>query len=142
MSSEKDFFKWSADYSVNIASLDDQHRELIAILNRLYVAVSKLEGGQAIAGTLDSLTNYTEEHFALEEGLMQRANYPDFDAHQAEHQRFLAQLDQFRKKHVLEDKPIYFEMLGFLKAWLKDHIQCVDRKYYPAMQRAGITVSS
>jgi hemerythrin len=142
MSSEEDFFKWSADYSVNIPPLDDQHQELISILNRLFVAVSKLEGAQAIAGTLDSLTDYTEKHFALEEGLMQRANYPDFDEHKAEHQRFLAQLDQFRKKHVLEDKPIYFEMLGFLKAWLKDHIQCVDRKYYPAMQRAGITVGS
>ncbi len=139
MSSEDDFFKWSADYSVNITSLDDQHQELISILNRLFVAVSKLEGGQAIAGTLDSLASYTAKHFALEESLMQQANYPDFDAHRAEHQRLLAQLDQFRKKHLLEDKPIYFEMLGFLKVWLKDHIQCVDRKYYPAMQRAGIS---
>lgn len=139
MSTEEDFFKWSADYSVNVAALDDQHKELIAILNRLFIAVSKLEGSKAISGTLDDLMSYTEKHFALEESLMRQAKYPDFDAHKAEHQRLLAQLDQFRKKHQSEEKPIYFEMLGFLKAWLRDHILSVDRKYYPSMQRSGLT---
>jgi hemerythrin-like metal-binding protein len=139
MSSEEDFFKWSADYSVNVAAIDEQHQELIAILNRLFIAVSKLEGDQAISGTLDSLTSYTEKHFALEESLMQQANYPDLDAHKAEHQRLLAQLDQFCKKQMLEEKHLHFEMLKFLKAWLKDHILRVDRKYYPSMQRAGIS---
>lgn len=138
MSTVEDFFKWSADYSVNVTTLDEQHKELIAILNRLFIAVSKLEGANAISGTLDSLMNYTEKHFAHEESLMHQAKYPDFDAHKTEHQRLLAQLDQFRKKHQSEEKPVYFEMLGFLKAWLKDHILCVDKKYYPAMQRSGL----
>lgn len=139
MSNEEDFFKWSADYSVNVAAIDEQHKELVAILNRLFIAVSKLEGDKAIAETLDSLAKYTEKHFSLEENLMQQADYPDFEAHKAEHKRLLAQLDQFRNKQQLDQEHLHFEMLKFLKAWLKDHILRVDKKYYPAMQRAGIT---
>jgi len=70
MSSEEVFFKWSPDYSVNIKTIDDQHRELVNILNRLFVAVSKREGDKVIAGILDALMSYTQTHFALEERLM------------------------------------------------------------------------
>ena len=71
MSNEEVFFKWSPDYSVNIKTIDDQHQELVNILNRLFIAVSKREGDKVIAGILDALMSYTQTHFALEERLMQ-----------------------------------------------------------------------
>lgn len=139
MSNEEVFFKWSPNYSVNITAIDDQHRELVNILNRLFVAVSRREGDKAIAGILDALTSYTETHFALEERLMKLANYPDFDAHKAEHTLLLDRLNQMCKKYLLEEKPIYFEMLSFLKTWLKEHIQGVDTKYSSALAEAGFS---
>jgi len=142
MSNEVVFFKWSPEYSVNIKTIDDQHQELVNILNRLFVAVSKREGDKAIAGILDALVTYTQTHFALEERLMQQAKYKDFDAHKAEHQKLLDQLDQLCKKHLLEEKAIYFEMLRFLKIWLKEHIQGVDTKYSSALQQAGFSVAA
>lgn len=142
MSNTEVFFKWSPDYSVNIRTIDNQHKELVNILNRLFVAVSMREGDKAIAGILDALTSYTQTHFALEERLMQQANYQDLDAHKAEHQKLLDQLDQLCRKHMLEEKPIYFEMLGFLKTWLKEHIQGVDTKYSAALQQAGFSVAA
>ena len=57
-------------------------------------------------------------------------------------QQLIAQLDKLCKKHLLEEKPIYFEMLSFLKTWLKDHIQGVDTKYSAALQQAGFSVAS
>ena len=50
VSNEEVFFKWSPEYSVNIKTIDNQHQELVNILNRLFVAVSKREGDKAIAG--------------------------------------------------------------------------------------------
>jgi hemerythrin len=43
---------------------------------------------------------------------------------------------------MLEDKPIYFEMLTFLKTWLKGHIQGVDTKYSAALQQSGFSVDA
>ena len=142
MSNEEVFFKWSPEYSVNIKTIDDQHRELVNILNRLFIAVANREGDQAIAGILDALVTYTRTHFALEERLMQQAKYKDFEAHKVEHQKLLDQLDQLCRKHLLEEKAIHFEMLSFLKTWLKEHIQGVDTKYSAALKEAGFSVAA
>lgn len=136
------FFKWSPEYSVNIKTIDSQHQELVNILNRLFVAVAKREGDKVIAGILDALMGYTKTHFALEERLMQQAKYQDFEAHKLEHKKLIEQLDQLCKKHLLEEKPIYFEMMSFLKTWLKEHIQGVDKKYSTALQQAGFSVDA
>ncbi len=142
MSNDDVFFKWSPDYSVHIKTIDDQHKELVDILNRLFVAVSKREGDKVIAEILDALTSYTKTHFALEERLMRQAKYKDLDAHMEEHRKLLEKLDQLCKKHLIEEKPIYFEMLSFLKTWLKEHIQGVDTKYSTALQQAGFSVDA
>lgn len=142
MSNDEVFFKWSSEYSVNIKTIDDQHRELVNILNRLFLAVCKREGDKAIAGILDALVSYTQTHFALEERLMRQANYKDIESHIEEHRKLLEQLDQLVKKHLLEEKPIYFEMLSFLKTWLKGHIQGVDTKYSAALHEAGFSVTA
>jgi len=142
MLNEEAFFKWSPDYSVNIKTIDDQHLELVNILNRLFVAVSRREGEKVIAGILDALMSYTQTHFALEERLMREAKYKDLAAHIEEHRKLIDQLDHLCKKHLVEEKPIYFEMLSFLKTWLKDHIQGVDTKYSAALQQAGFSVAA
>lgn len=142
MSDDEVFFKWSSEYSVNIKTIDDQHQELVNILNRLFVAVSKREGNNVIGSILDSLMDYTQTHFTLEERLMKEANYQDFEQHKLEHQKLIEQLDQLSKKYMLEDKPIYFEMLTFLRTWLKEHIMGRDTKYSAALQKAGFSTAS
>lgn len=142
VSNEEVFFKWSSDYSVNIKTIDDQHQELVNILNRLFVAVSKREGDKVIAGILDALISYTQTHFALEERLMRQAKYKDIEAHMEEHKKLLDQLDLLCNKYLQEEKPIYFEMLSFLKTWLKEHIQGVDTKYSAALHQAGFSVAA
>ncbi len=141
MSDSEVFFKWSPDYSVEIKAIDDQHKELIAILNRLFVAVSRQEGDKVIAGILDALTAYTRTHFALEEQLLRQAKYEDLDAHMEEHRQFIEKLDQLCKVHLLEEKPIYFELLSFLKTWLRDHIKVEDTKYSAALHAAGFSTN-
>ncbi len=139
LSDDEVFFQWSPDYSVNVNAIDEQHQELVSILNRLFVAVSRQEGDAAIVETLDALVNYTKTHFALEEQLMQQANYADLEAHKAEHKKLIDQLNQFRQKQEHKQEHLYFEILGFVKTWLKGHILDVDRKYSPTMQKAGIS---
>ena len=139
LSDDEVFFKWSPDYSVNVKDIDEQHQELVRILNRLFVAVSRQEGDETIVATLDDLMSYTKYHFALEEQLMQKANYADFETHKAEHKKLIEQLNQLRQKQATKQEHLYFEILGFVKTWLKGHILNVDTKYSPAMKKAGIS---
>jgi hemerythrin len=142
MSDDEVFFKWSPDYSVNIKTIDNQHQELINILNRLFTAVSLREGSKMIASILEALTSYTKTHFALEERLMLQASYEDLEAHKLEHKKLIEQLELLCKRHEQEEKPIYFEILRFLKHWLKDHIKGVDTKYSVALHEAGFSLAA
>lgn len=58
-----------------------------------------------------------------------------------EHEKLLLQLDQLREKYLVGEQPVYFEMLSFLKTWLKEHIQGVDTKYSAALQGTGFNVN-
>ncbi len=142
MSNDESLFKWSPKYSVNIQAIDDQHRELVNILNRLSKAVIKREGNQAIAEILDALMGYTQTHFVLEESLMQHAKFEDYEAHKLEHKELLEQLHQLGTRHLFEESPIYYEMLSFLKTWIKEHLVGEVRKYSTALQQNGFSVSA
>lgn len=141
-SGEEVFFKWLPEYNVHIRTIDDQHQELVNILNRLFIAVFSRESATAISGILDALVCYTETHFALEERLMRQAEYADFEAHKLEHGKLMAELDRLCKKCLSEEKPTYFEMLGFLKRWLRGHIQGVDTRYSIALRQTGFSITA
>jgi hemerythrin len=142
VSSDEVYFKWTPEYSVNIKTIDNQHQELVNMLNRLFVAVAQREGNKVIGGILEALRSYTKTHFSLEEQLMEQANYAELEAHKLEHQKLVEQLDQLCRKHLTEDKPIYFEVLRFLKTWLKEHIMGVDTKYSIALQQTGFALAA
>jgi hemerythrin len=141
MSSEEVFFKWSDDYSVNISEIDEQHKELVGILNLIFVAVSRREGEKVVAEILDSLFAYTQTHFALEERLMKEAGYQGLEQHREEHKELIAQLNELTRKFMLDEKPIYFEMLAFLRTWLRAHILGSDMKYSAALQKIGFSTA-
>lgn len=142
MPDEEIFFKWSPDYSVDIKTIDNQHQELICILNHLFIAVSRRQADKEIAVILDDLVAYTKTHFALEEKLMQQAGYEGFEAHKLEHRNLIERLDQLGKKFMVDEKPIHFELLSFLKSWLKEHIQGSDKKYSAALQSEGFSIAA
>jgi hemerythrin len=95
-----------------------------------------------IGGILEALRSYTKTHFSLEERLMEQAQYPDLEAHKREHQKLIGQLDELCRKHLTEDKPIYFEVLRFLKTWLKEHISSEDTKYSTALQQSKFSLEA
>ncbi len=142
MSNDEVFFKWSPKYNVNIRVIDEQHRELVNILNRLCNAVTRREGNQAIAAILDALMSYTQTHFALEESLMQQAEFEDYEAHKLEHQKLIERFHELCTRHLYEETPIYFEITSFLKAWLKEHLQVEVRKYSAALRQGGFSIAA
>ncbi len=120
---------WSSEFSVNHHAIDEQHQELIEILNRLFLAVAEREGHKVTLSVLDSLLNYTQTHFAYEENVLREANYSDLDVHVQEHKKLGAELNELVEKYMIEGTQIYFELLRLLRKWLKKHIQGSDMNY-------------
>lgn len=136
---DKVFFEWSDAMSVGIAEIDEQHKVLIDILNRLFLAVVKRESHEITIEILDTLVDYTKTHFGLEERLLHDAKYDAaaFAAHRQEHRAFVEKISSAANKHLVEGKSVSFEIINFLKHWLQDHILVTDKQYATALQDAG-----
>lgn len=110
--------------------IDSQHRELIDRINKLLEACSTGKEKESAVRTLDFLMDYVEEHFADEERLQKEADYPEYEAHKAEHDRFVQTVDELRQMLEEEEGPTP----AFVNAvkrnivdWLLNHIEAWDR---------------
>jgi hemerythrin-like metal-binding protein len=128
---------WSRSYSVGVSQMDKEHQRLIDIINNLYSAMRSGRSKDAIGSILDELIDYTKTHFAHEEKLMKESNYDGFDEQKRSHEALIAQVVEIQGKFRV-GTALGQEVMNFLKSWLINHIQGLDKKYGPAMNKKGI----
>jgi hemerythrin len=125
------FVEWDDKYSVGIQLIDDQHKELIKLTNKLYKSCLAGEDAARVKfmATVKSTVDYVNYHFGVEERLLQNVSYPEFAEHKREHEAFA--------KHVLEEVQSFQEgkkfvpnvFVRYLRDWILSHIAVSDRKY-------------
>lgn len=123
-------YTWSQDLQTGTVSIDTQHKQWIDALNNLLTACSQGKGRDNIRNTLVFLQNYTSKHFADEEMLQQKYNYPAFAAHKRYHDAFkkvvqdiIAEYDKTGPTIVLIGK-----INSKLGDWFINHIKNEDKK--------------
>jgi len=124
-----ELFEWSDDFSVGVQEIDEQHKELVSLLNQLHVAIHEHHGSEAARRILDELADYTKTHFMVEESLMRISNYPEFEAHKQFHEDLIGQVQALQEKLDSGQATITFELLHFLKVWLTRHINEADKRF-------------
>ena len=72
---------WTEEFSVGVKRLDEQHKRLIAMINRLMGAPRAKTRSERISDLLSDMTKYAQEHFQTEEDLMRQYDYPHLYKH-------------------------------------------------------------
>lgn len=129
---------WSDNLSVKVPEFDEQHKKLIGIINRMYDALKSGRGKEAVETVLPELVEYTKEHFANEEALMQKLNYPGYLDHKGKHTALTNQVLEYVDRLKEGKSTAAVEMMEFLKKWLTSHIKGVDKKYGPYLQNKRV----
>lgn len=129
---------WNDSYSVKIREIDNQHRELVNILNELYEAMNAQKGSDILGRVILKLITYTKQHFATEEGYMQRFGYPDYAAHKREHEAFTQKVLSFKQDFDAGKVAMSVQITAFLRDWLVKHISGVDKKYSDFFNSKGL----
>lgn len=130
--------EWDPSFSVGVVDIDQDHRRLVAILNRIFDTwQSHAATSESLNALFDELVAYTWEHFRREEEKMEGVHYPHFATHRIEHEKLRQQVMEFRASHISGSRPerLTEEMTHFLKGWLIDHILDADMKYRPFLKR-------
>lgn len=113
---------WSSKLEVGIAKIDDQHRQLIDIANRVVEAVRERLGSLGVDEIVKELRDYTVVHFREEEEYMEQVQYPERGAHHVEHERLKQQVKHWQHDLFIQEKVTVDEVLEFMRGWLLDHI--------------------
>lgn len=133
-----DHVAWDQKMSVGVEILDDDHKKLLDMFNRLLKSGVATKDRDDLTGMLSGLRDYTNVHFTREEELMERQGYPDLDAHKAAHRYFV---DEVQKLYQDYDESntmmLRIDLILLLKEWLIEHIQSVDARYKPFMTEAA-----
>jgi hemerythrin len=123
------FITWDKELSVSINSIDEQHKKLVDMINDFYDNIQNRSNKENIMLLIKGMKEYAKVHFTFEERYMQQFNYSDYELHKKEHQLFIEKVDSLEEKYLEGKLILSFEITNFLKDWIKNHIQDVDKKY-------------
>lgn len=129
---------WSAECSVDVSLLDEQHHVLFGLINELHEAMIEKNGKLVVPSILKRLLDYTRTHFSTEEDFMIRTKYPDFIEHKVAHEKLVAELVLMCREFEQGERHLSTKLLGFLRNWLRLHILNMDKQYAKHMNAAGI----
>jgi hemerythrin-like metal-binding protein len=117
---------WDDAWNVGVPAVDRHHREFLNGLNRLFGRLMQGEGRDAVPHMAQLVGTTIEPHFAEEEALMRRHNYPDLAKHQAAHKAFVGRfrdVSQNLEAGRAIDAAGFFD---FVAGWFKDHMRDHD----------------
>ena len=130
-------FVWDHHFSTGLPELDEQHKALIDVFNRLHdtlfhAGVSADEREAALRRAFDRLMNYARAQFTGEEQLMREAGIDERhqQKHRRQHEQFIINLREMwnSRDHQAD---LHGRLMGFLVSWIGLHILGVD----PSMVR-------
>ncbi len=131
-------FVWKPEYSVSVSILDAQHKKLFALAQTLQDAMRAGKGRDVLARCLNDLVAYTKTHFAEEESLLDRHNYPELSHHQLQHIQLIKKISEFQNQFNSGNALITIELMDFIQDWITKHILQTDNNYGAFFNQLGV----
>lgn len=117
--------EWTPELSLGVEHWDEEHRDLIDIINRLYEQVQSGRYQTSVIDALEALHASAADHFAHEEGMMRTHNYVAYEEHCADHRRLLAEVTEMI--HQCQDGVDDDQALAkWLYEWFCNHFKTHD----------------
>jgi len=122
--------QWRDEFSVGIAEVDHEHRELIELISELQQELQTGSDTQKIMLSLGEIYAQISSHFALEEKMMRDTRYQAYAEHKEDHETLLDDLRDIMD--AVEDDGTLDEvqLSDDLNRWFSDHFRNHDAKLH------------
>jgi hemerythrin-like metal-binding protein len=122
--------EWKDEFSVGIADVDHEHRELIELINKLHAATSGENSSLTVLDFLGEIYAHVSAHFALEEKIMREHNYDQYQDHKDDHERLLDEIrdimDDYEEDAYFSDE----EFASHVGRWFTGHFKIRDSRLH------------
>ncbi len=128
--------KWREEFCTGIAGVDYEHEQLIGQINNVYALIDDKGDRDQIVDCLGDIYGNISAHFALEERVMVKNNYDQFEAHAQDHERLLDNIQ------AISDEYEYTESLNEqvfkqkLNDWFQTHFKTHDARLHSLVKLA------
>lgn len=121
-------YQWDSTLETGHELIDNQHKQLVAMVNGLLDAARDGKGHQEIMKTMDFLTGYTIKHFMDEEKIQVKYAYPDYLIHKRYHDEFKVVVRDLSRRLIREGptEDLVNEVTFRIGDWLLNHIKGDD----------------
>ncbi|MBI4808668.1 MAG: bacteriohemerythrin [Nitrosomonadales bacterium] len=130
------WIRFENSYLVGVEEIDEQHRNLVYLVNRLNDALKHDESKEAAMLMFDELLVATTHHFDTESRYMSSYHYPNQSAHEVEHAHLINEALQM-KSQFRDGRELL--ALQSIKDWLLGHIIYSDKKMAAYLRQQGMT---
>jgi len=129
--------KWSESYSIGIKTIDDQHKELLNIVNDLFSHSSGNEMEELLyfKEVIHQAVQYVKDHFQSEEKLLLKTKYPGYAEHKKAHDTFTLTVVTSAKDYQSGKRLVLEKFAYFLRDWILSHIAVMDTDYAAYLRR-------
>jgi hemerythrin-like metal-binding protein len=122
------YFDWADDMVIDGGPIDEDHRNLVNLVNALHTATSEGRGHEVVEEILASVIAYTKDHLAREEQIMASMHFPNLERHKIGHEKFVAQLRELQLKFEQGSITVASQLSSVLRDWLSLHIRRSDKE--------------
>lgn len=122
------YFEWASDMEIDHGPIDEDHLQLVHLVNALHDATSEGRGKDVVGEILESLVAYTSDHLRKEESTMAAAGFPNLERHKIGHQAFIDHLHQLQAQYAGGSISVAAKLSSVLRDWLSLHIRRSDKE--------------
>ena len=116
----------TAEYMVGIPAIDNQHEHYVKLIKKLLLAYGDKKLNKTnIIDYFNEIDIYALEHLSSEEALMRGENYPYYEAHLKNHNKFREMIDNFEEELQQEELDLddfVNRLCGCLIDWFKSDL--------------------
>ena len=122
--------EWKPEYSVGIASMDDEHREMIGMINGIYAQLAESSNADDIESCLEEIFATISAHFALEERVMRDAGYEEYEEHKENHEDLLDEIRDLMDDFAADAEAGSRVLEERLSLWFSKHFASFDARLH------------
>jgi len=122
--------EWKQEYSVGNASIDHEHQHMIQQINSLYEQLAEPVDADNVEAVLGEIHADISAHFALEERLMRKADYVEYELHKEDHEDLLDQIHDLMDSFFEDPEAGQKLLKAQLSDWFGRHFASFDARLH------------
>ena len=125
-----ELIKWDDKFATGISGVDHEHEELIGTINSFCLNLKRDSAKDELINILNNIYASIHSHFMLEEKVMKKNAYDEYEQHRNEHAELL---DSIRDLTIELESSLDFDPQKFsqkLTIWFLTHFKTYDARLH------------